>query len=289
MLPLVPDPGAKLAALVRGEGAFSSSEQNGVELVWTYLDEPVVGPQQSLRMNLIFRSLVDEDREVIPEFIAPEGFKAATRMAPFLLRARAEQAFPVVLQSPPGGVHERVFARVKAGTAEYRTPILPAQLWHLVGPFVNHEGTGFERSYPAESNIRAGQIYNGRSDLAVRWEGRWFSGTSFDLEADFKSGPGVALLWARVRLPGAGRYRLFCASSVGVVCTVDGMKVLAYHDEHQPDLHDKARYSGSFSSTGDSVVLIKVLRNKKPLQPLVISFFTEDGQVVYPLAFLPMD
>jgi hypothetical protein len=67
------------------------------------------------------------------------------------------------------------------------------------------------------------------------------------------------------------------------------MKVLAYHDEHQPDLHDKARYSGSFSSTGDSVVLIKVLRNKKPLQPLVISFFTEDGQVVYPLAFLPMD
>jgi hypothetical protein len=123
----------------------------------------------------------------------------------------------------------------------------------------------------------------------VKWEAKWQPGVVFDLEKDFKGGPGAILLWAKVRFPTPGAYRIFAAASVGVVVKIDGAKVLAYHDHHEPDLRKADKYSATFNTSGESVILIKALRDRKPISPLVVSFFSPDGHVVHPTAFLPME
>lgn len=287
-LPSVPEPDPSLAALLASPPLSTCSEANGMEVVWRHLESPILGPRQSAKMTLTFVNLGEEDKEVFPELGAPDGFKSASRLSPFRLPAKASQTFPVVMQAPDAPLPERVFARLRAGTAEYKTPLLPAQRWHLVGPFVNHDGSGYDRAITAESTLTLSYTFNGRSDLPVKWEQRWMEGVAYNLEPEFRNGPGVVLMWAKVSLPVAGKITVVCACSVGVVVKIDGQKVLAYHDEHQPVLNRLDRYAASFQSSGEFSILVRVLRNKKPLEPLLLWFMGPDGQVVHPVQFHPM-
>lgn len=285
-LDLLPPSQALTDSLARKE-PFTSSEANGIEVLWTHLDEPVLGPNQSLRMVIAFTNLTDSEAQLHPELILPEGWKFATRMGPFRLPPGARQEFALVVVSPESGFHERHYVRLKLGTAEHRTPVLPTTEWRWIGPFVNHEGTGFTTTYSAENALELNRPYVGRSEMMVKWETLHQKSIWIDLENEFKAGPGALLLAARLRFPAAGSYRMTVVGSPGVIASVDGVKLIAYHDEHKPDPRRRDRYSASFATTADSEIRIKVLRNKNACAPLGIWFSTTEGQIIQPVS-LPL-
>lgn len=288
MVHLLP-PSPELIALLAAEPNNSVQESGGLRVTFQHIDPPIIGPGQALRLAITFRNLGTEERQLDPQLTPPDGWKIASRMTGFRLPAGDSATFPVVLQSPADFVQNGLFLRVKVNMLEFRDAIFPAERWYWTGPFVNHEGTGFDRVYPAETVHNLSQTFNGRSDLPVKWEQSWEKGVQFDLEPHFKSGPGAVILWSKVRLPHTGRHTLVIASPVGAVAWVDGKKVLWYHDEHDPIPRAKDPYMGSFETAGESTVVIKILRNRKPLGPTTIYFLTADGQVVYPTHWQPMD
>lgn len=285
LLPPSPD----LIALLAADPNSSVQESGGLRVTFQHIDPPIIGPGQALRLAVTFRNLGNEERQLDPQLTPPDGWKIASRITGFRLPVGDSVTFPVVLQSPADYVQNGLFLRVKVNMLEFRDAIFPSERWYVAGPFINHEGTGFDRAYPAETVHNLSQTFNGRSDLPVKWEQSWEKGVQFDLEPHFKSGPGAVILWSKVRLPHTGRHTLVVASPVGAVAWVDGKKVLWYHDEHEPVPRAKEPYMGTFETAGESTVVIKILRNRKPLGPTTIYFLTADGQVVYPTHWLPMD
>lgn len=289
---IVPDtilmpPSGLVSGLLNRKEAFSSSEANGIEVIWNHLDPPVLAPGKSLRLVLSFINLGDQEAQLHPELLLPEGWKFATRMSPFRLPAGAKQDFPLVVVAPEGGFHERQFVRLKLGTAEHRTPILPTTQWMWIGPFVNHEGTGFTTTYSAENGLDLKKPFVGRSEMMVKWEALHQESVWMDLEPEFKAGPGAILLAARFRFPHAGTYRITAAGSPGVTVSIDNEKLMAYHDEHKVDPRRRDRYTAQFVTAGESLIRLKVLRNKLPCSKLALWFSTAEGQIVQPIS-LPL-
>lgn len=283
---LMPPSGIVSGLLNRKEG-FTSSEANGVEVIWNHLDPPVLAAGKSLRLVLSFINLTDQEVQLHPELLMPEGWKFATRMSPFRLPSGAKQDFPLVVVAPEGGFHERQFVRLKLGTAEHRTPVLPTTQWMWIGPFVNHEGTGFTTTYSAENGLDLKKPFVGRSEMMVKWEPLQQDSVWLDLEPEFKAGPGAILLAARFRFPHAGSYRITAAGSPGVSVTVDNEKLMAYHDEHKVDPRRRDRYTAQFVTAGESLIRLKVLRNKVACSKLALWFSTSEGQIVQPIS-LPL-
>lgn len=291
-LQMVPDldlapPSQNLTQLLAKKEGFTSSEANSIEVKWTHLDEPILGPGQSLRLVLSFTNQGEDEAQLHPELILPEGWKFATRMSPFRLPGGASQEFALVVVAPEAGFHERHYVRLKLGTAEHRTPILPTFEWMSIGPFVNHEGSAFLTTISAENTLEIGRPYVGRSEMMVNWEPLHQKSVWLDVEPAFKSGPGAILMAAQLRFPSAGSYKMTIVGSPGVIASVDGIKVISYHDDHTPVPRRKDRYSANFATTGESMIRLKLLRGKSPCAPLIIWFSTPEGQIVQPIS-LPL-
>lgn len=280
---LMPPSGAVSGLLNRTDG-FTSSEANGIEVIWNHLDAPVLAPGNSLRLVLTFNNISGEEAQVHPELILPEGWKFATRMSPFRLPAGAKQDFPLVVVAPEAGFHERQFIRLKLGTAEHRTPVLPTTQWMWIGPFVNHEGTGFTTTYSAENGLDLKKPFVGRSEMMVKWDVLHQDSVWLDLEPEFRAGPGAILLAARFRFPHAGTYKITVAGSPGVTLILDNERLLAYHDEHKVDPRRKDKYTAQFVTAGESLIRLKILRNKVPCSKLALWFSTPEGQIVQPIS-----
>ena len=123
----------------------------------------------------------------------------------------------------------------------------------------------------------------------VQWKRIASDGVVLDLEPIFNNGPGVAYLWAKVQFPVDGDLRILAASGVGAVVFVDGKRISGYHDEEPLDLDRPPSHSlAEFRTPGESVILIKTLRNRKPASPLVVAFYDRDGRVIHPVAWAPM-
>ncbi len=280
-------PSGLVSGLLNKTDGFTSSEANGIEVVWNHLDAPILGPGFSLRLVLSFINQTDQEAQLHPELVMPEGWKYATRMSPFRLPPGAKQDFPLVVVAPEGGFHERQFIRLKVGTAEHRTPVLPTTQWMWIGPFVNHEGTGFTTTYSAENGLDLKKPYVGRSEMMVKWEALHQDSVWLDLEPEFKAGPGAILLAARFRFPHAGTYKITAAGSPGLTLSLDNERLLAYHDEHKVDPRRRDRYTAQFVTAGESLIRLKALRNKVPCSKLALWFSTPEGQIVQPIS-LPL-
>jgi hypothetical protein len=172
------------------------------------------------------------------------------------------------------------------GKAEF--PVFAPQLWYWVGPMANQEGTGFDREYPAEKNVKLGQVFNGRSNLPVEWTAVSLPGMQVDVEKMFGAGPGTIYLYARPHFAKPGLYRIVVASGVGAIVWIDGKKAFWYHDTHEPVPRAVPPYVGSFRSEGETTIMIKTFRNLAPVPPMTIYFLNEDGSLAVPSGFDPI-
>lgn len=255
----------------------------GVVVKVQFLDAPVFAQGKAVRIVLSFRASDEQEAILDPQLAHPEGWAVAHKLTSFRLRPSEETQFPIVVQpsaSTMAGALELKLARERL-----RIPLLAPVQWHFVGPFVNHDGSGFDRAYRPEDVQRAGEVFNGRSDLPVQWEAAVWPGTTFDVEPKFRTGAGVSYLWAKVRFARDGRYRVVCAAPVGVILWANRKELVRYHDTHRPVPRAIQPYVADFEATGEVEFLVKVLRNREPLTPVVMYFLDEEGNVVTPIEF----
>lgn len=254
-----------------------------------YVDSPVALPGKTVKVILSISNPEPTEREIELSATAPEGWELASKLTSFRLKQGESSSFPIVAQPSAGTVFATpVSVKIQFGTYQLSLPILPPQQWYWVGPFVNHEGTGFEKNYRCEDVQNTREVFNGRSDLPVSWALGSFPGVRFDLEAEFKRGAGVIYLYTKARFPEPGRYRIVCAASTGCIVWVNRQQLVKYHDVHTPIPRAIQPYVASFDATGPVEIMVKVLRNLKEVLPTVIYFLAEDGSVVKPVEFYPM-
>lgn len=255
----------------------------GVLLRVQFLDPPVLSEGKAVRLVLTFES--GDDREAIlePQISHPEAWAVAHKVTSFRLRPGEETQFPIVVQ--PTNPAQGGALEIKVGRERLRVPLLGPVVWYCAGPFVNHDGSGFDRTFRPEDVQNTGEVFNGRSDLPVRWEAAAWPGVSFDVEPKFRTGAGVLYLWAKVRFAKDGRYRVVCAAPVGAILWADRKELVRYHDTHRPVPRAIQPYVAGFDAAGEVEFLVKVLRNREPLTPVILYFLDEEGKVVTPVEF----
>lgn len=250
-----------------------------------YLDPPVLIPGKAVKMVLSFSSRTGEEAVIEPELKIPAGWQVAHKLTSFRVRATEESRFPLVVQ-PDEAAQGRLSLVV--GKHDVQLPLRAPERWYAVGPFVNHDGQGFMNTYRAEDVQRTKEVFNGRSDLPVKWEPFLTPGVVLDVEPLFKTGPGVVYLHAMVRFEHTGPLRVVAAASVGVIVKIGGKTVVHYHDSHVPTPRAIQPYVGEFVPGERTSVLVKVVRNRDPLLPLTLYFLTREGEVIRPATFEAM-
>lgn len=222
---------------------------------------------------------------VDPTLTPPDGWTLATRLTSCRVTADQPVEFPAVFQSTDPECGFTFDVRLPEGEVTGR--VLPSQPWMVCGPFVNHEGRGFDQTFRCEDLLTRSEVFNGRSDLPVKWTPESFPGILFDLEPYFKSGPGALYLYARVTWP-AGPRRVVAATSPGTIVRINRHVAVRYHDTHTPAPRAILPYVADFTATGEDEILVKVLRNRDPIEPLVLYFLDAEGRLVEPEGWIPM-
>lgn len=254
-----------------------------------YVDAPVAVPGKSNRLVLTIANPAGEEVVVEPVLQSPAGWITASKLTSFRLRRGERSQFAVVVQAPKDSLIAPVTnLRLGLNKHEVLIPILAGQAWYWVGPFVNHDGMGFDKPFRPEDVRTTGETFNGRSDLPVKWTREVFPGVEFDVEPKFASGPGIVYLYTKAMFAEPGKYRVVAATSVGARVWIDKKEVVKYHDTHVPVPRAVQPYVGEFEVDKHAEVLVKVMRNHDPLPPLVLYFLAEDGRHVEPIAFEAM-
>ncbi|HXH61140.1 MAG TPA: ADP-ribosylglycohydrolase family protein [Fimbriimonadaceae bacterium] len=267
---------------------FSVYEHGDIRASFRYIDGPVVSPGDTLRASFTLTNLSDGDVTLCGELTATKGWEIAHKMGEVFLAAGSSQTFAVVVRPPAKGRGDGEM-RLSIGGAAFTAPVFGTQLWYAVGPLLNQEGTGFDKEYPAEKDMRLGQVFNGRSNMPVEWTAHNERGVFFDVEGLIGDGPGTAYYFADVTFAKPGRYRIVVASGVGAIVWLDGTKTFWYHDTHTPIPRATEPYIGVFETDGKVKVLIKTFRNLQPIPPMIVYFLAEDGSVAVPSGFSPID
>jgi hypothetical protein len=288
--PKLPSPqiAPETLALMQQEPIESCYPSGRLRVYAQYIDPPVAFHGVAIKMALRFENCGDAAVTLEPELTAPRGFELAHKLTEFVLEPGGSTTFAIVYKAPKDCAPIETF-KVALPGGEVQIPVFAPHLWYCVGPMTNQEGTGFDKEYPAEKNIKLGQVFNGRSNLPVQWTAIETSGIDFDVEKLFGAGPGTALYYANVRFEKPGKYRIVVASGVGAIVWIDGEKRYWYHDTHTPVPRAVPPYVGAFNTEGESKVLIKTFRNLNPVPRMTVYFLAEDGRLAFPVGFDPID
>jgi hypothetical protein len=280
-----PAPSENLIKLLEHEPNDSITEFGNIRLSVQYLDDPIIQVGQTNRFVFNFANLGEESQELHTSLSAPEGWESKSHLSSFRLEPGQSSAFPVVVKPTKEPEGRGANLKLRLNKVDVLVPMLVSQRWSWIGPFVNHAGAGYERSFPPETEIDPAAVYNGRSDLPVRWQQESFPGVVFDLDSKFRTGPGVIYLYGRLRFESNETLRMVTASPVGVVVWINGERKLWYHDVHEPVPRSEDRYVTEFAPGEEVTILVKVLRNMQPIGPTTIYFLDQSGKVVLPVEF----
>lgn len=279
----------QLRALLEQNPMRSTTAFEGVEVSAEHLDPPSVAPGKSLRLLFHFANVGDEEKTLEAGLGVPSGWNLASRLTTFRLRPGEKSSFPAVVQPSEGFLPPVSEITLQVNRFHVAAPLLAAERWFVVGPLANQDGMGFERSFRPETMQRRGDLFNGRSDLPVKWEELDTPGTFFDLEPMFRAGPGVLYLLAHMRLPRSIRGRLVVSAAAGVIAWVDGKRVIHYQDERASAPRSTGQVAASGTYGPEVRLLVKVVRNKTPIGKLVVYWLDEEGALVRPIEFFPLE
>lgn len=249
-----------------------------VDVEFNYLRPPVARPDRGVEALVTFRSAGNENIVVDPRLEGGEGVSVAARLASFQLPPATSHGFPVVLQAPAHGGT----ASLTVGGESLSLPVLPTEPWFRCGPFDNRVGDGMIQAFKAEDVLDLDQVFNGRSNIPLRWEQVGLAGFAHDVEPWFGDLPGVVYLACRPRFDGTERLRLVVATSPGGVVTLDRKIVLKYLDTHTPIPRAIEPYVAEFQSSGEHLLIIKLVRAKHAFAPLTVYFTDLAGRIRMP-------
>lgn len=266
----------------------STSFISGETLVQVrYLNRPFAVPTMANELQFEFSTLADEPRNVELALESPAGWEIATKMTACALRPGETAQFAAIAKPTTEQAAESPRISLKIDGIATVIPMARALPWMVAAPFFNADGLGYEKPYPPENGFDIEQYMNGRSDMPVKWQKEYFPGNVYDLEPFFKHGPGVAYLYSEVEFEKPGLVTVLAAVDTGLKLWADGKRILAYHDKRKPILRAEGQYGGSFMSSGPTRLIVKVLRNNEPVQPLILVFYDEDGAVITPIRQTP--
>lgn len=276
----------ELKTLLTQAPNFTTLDIAGIQVTALYLDTPV-GALPVKKLNLSIRNNSAELKNLKLALSAPADWQVASRVNDSAIPQNTETSFPAVVQ-PPKDPGQDNNLRLQLDNLNVLIPFAAAQRYWLLGPFANIEGTGFTKPHPPEKNNTLtqsmSQAFSGRSDLGIRWQEQFYSGTEFDIEPIFNQGPGATFLYAHVKWP-AGSYRVNAAFAGGFKLWIDGVPIISYNDS-TPKPANHPNFSAVFASPGESRILIKLIRGRDPVQPLSLTFFDESGRISLPSEFI---
>ncbi len=275
-VPRVSD-GEVAACLARPPGV--AWEAAGLKVRTEALDGWTLVPGRLARLGLHFEAGETQVAQNLGLSV-PDGWESGIRPGAVTL-GPGERGTAAIVLNPAAQEGSRSGAvRITVGEEARTLPLAMAEEWLVIGPLPDDDGSSFDRTYAAESKVELGAVFNGRSGLAAKWERAWLPPRVLDVEPYFQSGPGVVLLACSMRLPGPGSYRLLVACSPGVVATVDGRRILGYRDTHVPVPRSRPPYVGDFESDGAGLLVLKLLRDREPVAPVVVTLFDSSGAVI---------
>ncbi|GEM_PF-1859556 len=283
--PPLPD---SIRQLMNASGAQAISRVGEIQVTVEYPDGPQALPDQGTGLVLRFSNVGTEEALVDPQLEPASGWSARHKLTNFRLKPGESNAFPAVLKAPKR-IERPGAAMLRLDDELIEIAMIPGQKWFQVGPFPNAEGQGWEKAYRCELILNQTEVFNGRSNLAVRWTEKTYPGTVNDLEPSFTSGEGVVYLWNRLRFPDQPAVKVVCAASSGCQVWIQRTKVLHYYDVHSIVPRPILPYCADIAPASEVEIMIKVMRAREPLQPLVLCFLAEDGSVLSPEAIGQMD
>ncbi len=210
----------------------------------------------------------------------------ACNLTSFRLLPGEQSEFPFVARIPedaPPGAASKIQIEDSLGTCAF--PVFARGLWYTCGPFDNMDGNAFDRVFRCEDVLNQAEVFNGRNRLVVKWTPHHFNPTFYDLEPLFMDGAGAMYLYGSLTMLKSGRYRVVVASAVGVVVRINNEPIVRYHDTHRPNPRAVVPYVGEFDASGPFELMVKVLRNREPIPPVVLYFLDASGRVVQPAHF----
>ncbi|MCB0824571.1 MAG: ADP-ribosylglycohydrolase family protein [Armatimonadetes bacterium] len=264
-----------------GAGRKTSHMAGDLLVMIEYFDPPFLAQDQSISMQFQIKNRSEETRTFEFSLAGTPGLEVASRVKDCQLAADAEVSFPAVIKCLDAEANQLL--RLRADGRDVIVPLAKAPTWNTIGPFANHDGAGYQKSYGPEREIALDSYHNGRSDMPVVWNQTPFSHVVMDVEPLFKNGPGVAYLHAKMTFPAAGQISMIGAIGTGMMVFVDGRQILRYHDVHTPVPRAQGKYMAEFETSGENDILVKVVRNAEPVAPLVLAFFDEVGRLVTPM------
>ncbi|MDI9641257.1 ADP-ribosylglycohydrolase family protein [Kamptonema cortianum] len=259
-----------------------------VNLSVEYIDEPTFSPGRSQRLQICLRNTSDRPQDLELSLTASGNWEIATKLTSQRLNPGHGVKVPTVIKP----LNESALPSPPAVTMNGINHVIPAPSgarFYVAGPFANPEGTGFEQANLIERERSLSMVYNGRSDMPVKWQKAVFSHHVIDVEPLFKEGVGVAYLWSRFKWPKAGRLEVLAAVETGLKLWIDGRLLIRYHDHVKITNRPLDRHSAEFETPGESEIFIKIMRGYQPVSPLTLVFYGDDGRIVLPLEFLELE
>lgn len=254
--------------------------QGKLQVEVTYLNGATGIDKDNVQLIMTVHNFGTDSVTVDLDASSPQGWPVASRLGRFQLASGESTSHGIVCQHPQLLQDSRI--EVAVNGVRYTVPVLAPTRWFAAGPFGNDDETAFEKEVPPERSQSAGTTFSGRSGLTVRWEPLIVSGPLFEVEHLFRSGPGTTVLHGRLKFPKPGKTTIVVSGSPGVVVKIDGSTVIKYKDAHVPLRRPVAPYVGTFDALDDTTVLIKLIRDRDPMPPLMVMFLDSLGTVTVP-------
>ena len=155
------------------------------------------------------------------------------------------------------------------GTAmEAEFLLLGAACWWTVGPFVNFDGEGFDKSFSPEDRPGLQESYVTRIQNAARWERLSCPETSMDLEGVFKNSSGVCYGQTNLRSRIAREARIVANTNSGVKIWLNGVLIVRrmHRETFRPTLGGGPWSADVTLRAGDNPLMVKWVRGSEPYE-----------------------
>lgn len=253
----------------------------------SYLSDLVVRKERGCELLLSFQNMGENEQILDPQLTCCDNLKIASKLTSFRLRPGDKSDFPLIVAcNDPQG---ELTCQLALGEHKMQIPFRNPVSWYVCGPFANTEGDAYGKQFKAEDQLTQSAVFNGRSNLPIKWQLQEFPGIRFELEYLFHDNPGACYLAANLKLKPGQRIRMVVSTTTGAVVTVNREQIIRYKDTQFPSGRAVLPYAGEFVSMENNSVIIKLLRDKTPLDSTLVYFLSETGEVLDRIGWTPFD
>jgi hypothetical protein len=146
--------------------------------------------------------------------------------------------------------------------------LLGSSCWWTVGPFVNFDGEGFDRSFMPEDRPGLQESYVTKLSNSGRWERYTFPESNMDLEPVFRNASGVCYGQTNLRSGSTRDARIVGNTNSGVKIWLNGVLIVRrmHRETYRPILGSGAWSADVTLRAGDNPLMVKWVRGSEPYE-----------------------